>query len=88
MHSALLQVLGILLTEIVFNQILAIGMRAKLKNIRMLIGDHTNKTFREQLADFNVSKKSDESKRIKSITKIKEDIKESSEKVGLMAGGQ
>ena len=80
--------LGLLLTEIVFNQILAIGMRAKLKNIRMLIGDHTNSTFREQLAEFNVSKKDDESKRIKSITKIKEDIKESSEKVGLMAGGQ
>ena len=63
-------------------------MRAKLKNIRMLIGDHTNSTFREQLAEFNISKKDDESKRIKSITKIKEDIKESSEKVGLMAGGQ
>lgn len=80
--------LSLLLTEVVFNQILAIGMRAKIKNIRMLIGDHTNTTFKEDLADFTAGKNKEESKKLGAILKIKKDIKKAPERLGLMAGGE
>ena len=77
--------LAVLLTEIVFNQIMAIGMKAKIEDMRVMIGDHTNTLFKKDLADFNVKKD-----REKNITKIKEDVEEIIEqpKMGLMAGGQ
>ena len=79
--------LAVLLTEIVFNQIMAIGMKAKIENMRVMIGDHTNTLFKKDLADFTVKKD-----REKNITKIKEDVEtmivEEQPKMGLMAGGQ
>ena len=82
--------LAVLLTEVVFNQIMAIGMKGNIKNLRVLIGDHTNTKFKKDLADFTVSK-DDEKKQMKAIGKIKEDIIEVTDeqpKMGLMAGGQ
>ena len=82
--------LAVLLAEVVFNQIMAIGMKSEIKNIRILIGDHTNTLFKKDLADFTV-KKDDEKKYKKAIGKIKEDVIEVIEeqpKIGLMAGGQ
>ena len=80
--------LAVLLAEIVFNQILTIGMKGKIKKMRILIGDHTNTLFKKNLADFNVSKDREIAKKQKTaITEIKEDIKELP-KMGLMAGGQ
>ena len=77
--------LAVLLAEIVFNQIMAIGMKAKIEDMRVMIGDHTNTLFKRDLADFTVKKD-----REKNITKIKEDVEEIIEqpKMGLMAGGQ
>ena len=76
--------LALLLTEIVFNQIMAIGMKGKVENMRVMIGDHTNTLFKKGLADFTVGKE-----REKNIKKIKEDVEEVIEqeppKMGLMA---
>ena len=78
--------LAVLLTEVVFNQIMAIGMKGNIKNLRVLIGDHTNTKFKKDLADFTVKKD-----REKNITKIKEDVEtmivEEQPKMGLMAEG-
>ena len=80
--------LGILLTEIVFNQILAIGMRAKLKNMRILIGDHTNSKFKRELSKFMAGKDRDlMQKKETAVEKIKEDIQKAPRGLGLMAGG-
>ena len=66
---------------------MAIGMKAKIEDMRVMIGDHTNTLFKKDLADFNVKKD-----REKNITKIKEDVEtmivEEQPKMGLMAGGQ
>ena len=79
--------LAVLLAEIVFNQILAIGMKGKIKEMRILIGDHTNTLFKRDLADFTVKKDRETSNKQKKVVEsIKEDIKELP-KMGLMAGG-
>ena len=80
--------LAALLAEIVFNQILSIGMKGKIKKMRILTGDHTNTTFKTNLADFTVAKERELSKKQKkAVTEIQEDIEEAP-KMGLMAGGQ
>ena len=79
--------LAVLLAEIVFNQILAIGMKGKIKEMRILIGDHTNTLFKRDLADFTVKKDRETSNKQKKVVEsIKEDIKELP-KMGLKAGG-
>ena len=56
--------------------------------MRILIGDHTNTTFKKNLADFNVSKDREKTPKEKTaIENIQEDVKELP-KMGLMAGGQ
>ena len=80
--------LAFLLAEITFNQILAIGMKGKIKKMRILICEHTNTTFKKNLADFNVSKDREKTPKEKTaIENIQEDVKELP-KMGLMAGGQ
>ena len=48
--------LAILLSEILFKQILAIGMRAKVKNIKLSLSDQSNKPFRMEMAKYRVQK--------------------------------
>ena len=43
---------------------MAIGMKAKIEDMRVMIGDHTNTLFKKDLADFTVKKD-----REKNITK-------------------
>ena len=80
--------LSMLLAEVVFNQIMAIGMRAKLKNMRILIGDHTNSKFKRELSKFMAGKDRDlMQKKETAVEKIKEDIQKAPRGLGLMAGG-
>ena len=79
--------LAVLLAEIIFNQIMAIGMKAKIKEMRILIGDHTNTIFKRDLADFTAKKDREISTKQKKVVEaIKEDVEELP-KMGLMAGG-
>ena len=62
-------------------------MKGKIKEMRILIGDHTNTLFKRDLADFTVKKDRETSNKQKKVVEsIKEDIKELP-KMGLMAGG-
>ncbi len=79
--------LGILLAEIVFNQILAIGMKAKIKNIKILSSDNSNNEFRKDYAELMVQKEGQEedTKVKEGIEEVKEDIQQLPETMGLMA---
>ena len=78
--------LGVLLAEIVFNQILAIGMKAKIKNIKILSSDNSNNEFRKDYAELMVQKEGKEDKKVKEgIKEIKEDIQQLPETMALMA---
>ena len=80
--------LAVLLAAIIFNQIMAIGMKAKIKEMRILIGDHTNTIFKRDLADFTAKKDREISTKQKKVVEaIKEDVEELP-KMGLMAGGE
>ena len=70
-----------LLAEIVFNQILAIGVKAKIKNIKVLSSDNSNAEFRKEYGKLMVSKE----KKEEGIKEIKEDIQQLPETMGLMA---
>lgn len=48
--------LAILLSEIVFKQIMAIGIKAEIPNIKMFLGDQSNNKFRNEFAKFKVEK--------------------------------
>jgi len=74
--------LGLLLAEIIFNQILAIGMKSKIKNMRILSGDHTNTKFRREHARMILGKKEKE----EAVEEIKKEIEPMS--MGLMARGE
>ena len=74
--------LGLLLAEIIFNQVLAIGMKSKIKNMRILSGDHTNTKFRREHARMTLGKKEKE----EAIEEIKKEIEPMS--MGLMARGE
>lgn len=73
--------LAMLLAEIVFNQVLALGVKAKIKNIKVLSSDNSNAEFRKEYGKLMVSKE----KKEEGIKEIKEDIKQLPETMGLMA---
>jgi|TARA_R110002012_G_scaffold117553_1_gene265539 hypothetical protein len=73
--------LAMLLAEIVFNQVLALGIKAKIKNIKVLSSDNSNAEFRKEYGKLMVSKE----KKEEGIKEIKEDIKQLPETMGLMA---
>ena len=77
--------LALLLTEIVFNQVLAIGVKAKIKNIKVLSSDNSNAEFREEYGKLMSSKNKLKEQGIK---EVKEDIKQFPETVGLMSRTQ
>ena len=74
--------LGLLLAEIIFNQVLAIGMKSKIKDMRILSGDHTNTKFRREHARMILGKKEKE----EAVEEIKKEIEPMS--MGLMARGE
>ena len=76
--------LALLLTEIVFNQVLAIGVKAKIKNIKILSSDNSNAEFRKEYGKLMMSKNK-EKKKEQGIKEIKEDVKQLPETVGLMS---
>ena len=67
--------LAILLAEIVFKQIMAIGMKAKIPNIKMFIGDQSTNKFHKAFAKFNIEKEDAENQSVDK-TKIKKFTKE------------
>ena len=73
--------LAMLLAEIIFNQILAIGVKAKIKDIKVLSSDNSNAEFRKEYGKLMVSKE----KKEEGIKEIKEDIQQLPETMGLMA---
>ena len=79
--------LSLLLAEIVFNQVLAIGMKAKIKNIKILSSDNSNNEFRKDYAELMVQKEGQEedTKVKEGIEEVKEDIQQLPETMGLMA---
>ena len=78
--------LALLLAEIVFNQILAIGIRGKIKNIKILSSDNSNADFRKDYGKMAVNKKKQEEK--EAVKTIKEEIKQMPQTVGLMSRGE
>ena len=48
--------LAILLAEIVFKQIIAIGMAVKIKNMKLFMGDQSNTKFRRSFGKFKMFK--------------------------------
>ena len=82
--------LAILLAEIVFKQVLAIGMRAKVKNIKLGLKDQSNNAFRKEFAQFKVQKEKtnnkveDKDKVKKVVEEIKAEL-ETNNSSGLMA---
>ena len=44
--------LAILLAEIVFKQIMAMGMKLKIKNLKLFMGDQSNNKFHKEFAEF------------------------------------
>jgi len=75
--------LAMLLAEIVFNQILAIGVKAKIKNVKILSSDNSNNAFRKEYGKLMAGKEDKKSKQ--AIEEVKEDIRQLPETFGLMA---
>ena len=73
---------AILLSEIVFKQILAMGVRAEISNIKLFLKDKSNNKFRRDFMSFKVQKEeADEmatgkSKAKKFAEEVKKEIKE------------
>jgi len=68
---------AILISEVVFNQVLAIGVRVKVPNIKMFIKDQGNNKFHKQFAKFKMKKNSS-----KTETPTKDRLKQFVEEVG------
>ena len=81
--------LAILLSEVTFKQILAIGMKAKIPNLKLTLKDQSNNEFHKEFAKFKVEKEdSEQSQQTENkAEKFAEEIKaelESEEPSGLM----
>lgn len=80
---------AVLLSEIVFKQIVAIGVKAEVPNMKMFLKDQSNNKFRSKFAKFKVEKEfqkeiaTDKNKAKEFVEKMKEELKEEPE--GLMA---
>tara|TARA_X000001382_G_scaffold92656_1_gene67240 strand:+ start:1229 stop:1735 length:507 start_codon:yes stop_codon:yes gene_type:complete len=82
---------ALLISEVIFNQVLAIGMRAEIPNIKMFIKDQSNAKFHKQFAKFKTIKNKGKEKkpskeRLKEfVSEVKEELQE--QPLGLMAKG-
>jgi len=81
--------LAILLAEIVFKQIIAIGMAVKIKNMKLFMNDQGNNKFRREFGKFKMMKEKgkmdagDTSKAEKFAEEVKQEL-ESQKPSGLM----
>ena len=81
--------LAILLSEIIFKQILAIGMAAKIPNMKMFLKDQSNSKFYNEFSEFKLNRdkakasEATENKAEKFAEKIKAELEEN-ESSGLM----
>ena len=83
--------LALLIAEVVFKQIMAMGVRANIQNIVLFIKDQGNDKFHKQFAEFKNMKskkqttKAPEEKLKSFVEDVKEELKEKKE--GLMSKG-
>tara|TARA_B100000424_G_scaffold254022_1_gene231690 strand:+ start:249 stop:758 length:510 start_codon:yes stop_codon:yes gene_type:complete len=82
--------LALLLSEIVFKQILAIGVSANVKNMKLFIKDQSNAKFHKRFANFKITKdkaktRSTSNDKIKNVVKEIETELEEKNSSGLMA---
>ena len=80
--------LAVLLAEIVFKQIIAIGMAVKVKNMKLFLGDQGNSKFRRSFGKFKMLKEKGkrDAGNMPEAEKFSEEIKEELESPsGLMA---
>ena len=80
---------AILLSEIVFKQIIAIGVKSEIPNMKVFMGDQSNNKFRKSFAKFKVEKEdAEQSSTVENkAEKFAEEIKaelQSKESSGLM----
>ena len=80
---------ALLLSEIVFKQIAAIGVKAEIKNIKLFLKDQSNNKFHKEFAKFKVQKNkgkeesTEENKAEKFVEEVKAEL-EAQEPSGLM----
>ena len=76
---------AVLLSEIVFKQIMAIGMSAGVKNMKMFLKDTSNNQFHKEFIQFKMEKdKMPEISDNKKVKKFVEEVKKELEPSGLM----
>ena len=76
---------AILLSEVVFKQIMAIGMNAGVKNMKMFLKDTSNNQFHKEFIQFKMEKdKLQKTPDDKKIKKFVEEVKKEIEPSGLM----
>ena len=76
---------AILLSEIIFKQIMAIGMNAGVKNMKMFLKDTSNNQFHKEFVQFKMEKnKTPEISDNKKVKKFVEEVKKELEPSGLM----
>ena len=76
---------AILLSEIIFKQIMAIGMNAGVKNMKMFLKDTSNNQFHKEFIQFKMEKdKLQKTPDDKKIKKFVEEVKKELEPSGLM----
>ena len=76
---------AILLSEVVFKQIMAIGMNAGVKNMKMFLKDTSNNQFHKEFVQFKMEKnKTPEISDNKKVKKFVEEVKKELEPSGLM----
>ena len=76
---------ALLLSEAVFNQIMAIGIRAEIPKIKMFMGDQSNNQFHRAFAKFNIKKQKAKEASTSEAKEFAEEIKEEITSSGLMA---
>ena len=76
---------ALLLAEAVFNQILAIGIRAEIPKMKMFMEDQSNNQFHRSFAKFNIKKQRAKEASTEEAEEFAEEIKEEITSSGLMA---
>jgi len=76
---------AILLAEVVFKQIMAIGIRAEIPKMKMFLGDQSNNQFHRAFAKFNIKKQKAKEASTEEAGEFAEEIKEEITSSGLMA---
>ena len=76
---------AILLAEVVFKQIMAIGMRAEIPKMKMFMEDQSNNQFHQAFAKFNIKKQKAKETSTEEAKEFAEEIKKEITSSGLMA---